>query len=81
MVKLLKAEFDIFALRKTQGGQRVDYKGTLRTRFNDISNKNIKSNERQYLSGETDDRTWRRVDDRLEAVGELKSDSGKTQSR
>ncbi len=27
MVKLLKAEFDIFALRKTQRGPWVDYKG------------------------------------------------------
>ncbi len=39
MVKLLKAEFDIFALRKTWG-QRVDYKGTTNANGQRHSNKN-----------------------------------------
>ncbi len=49
--EIIKAEFDIFALRKTQGGQRVDYKGTTNANpVNDIQTKYQPDHERKTIS-------------------------------
>ncbi len=84
MVKSLKAEFDIFALRKTQGGQRVDTKAQ-RTRTRSTAFKqNIKPDRTKdniFLKPKMTETYGERVDDRLEAgYRELKR-FGKTQSR
>ncbi len=69
MVKIIKAEFDIFALRKTQRVNGWGYKRAVSEPGQRHSNKvsEADQDERQYLSETKDDQTYgERVDDRLE---------------
>ncbi len=51
MVKLLKQRSDIFALRKAQRVQRVDYKGTTNANpVNDVKQKISSLTERNNIS-------------------------------